>query len=101
MKTKQLRIIRCPNCGCEYLPAEIYYPGEFLGKPLNIMKDDSGKIIGFDNYSMQDTETYECDKCGSKFEVDATTNFSAKLCGVDTEHYITKLVKEKFFLEES
>lgn len=30
---KKLELIICPKCGREYLPAEIYYPNEFLGKP--------------------------------------------------------------------
>ena len=32
MKEK-LNIIICPNCGAEYLPAEIFLPDSFLGRP--------------------------------------------------------------------
>ena len=38
--------IRCPHCGCEYLPAEIYLPNDFLGYPTNIIKDEKGEILG-------------------------------------------------------
>lgn len=101
MKPKQLRIIKCPNCGTEYLPAEIYYPNVFLGKPLNIVRSVDGKILGFDGNSMNDTETYKCDNCNSLFEVVSTTNFTSKLVEGTSEEYVTKLNKNKLFLEES
>lgn len=101
MKAKQLRIIKCPNCGYEYLPAEIYYPNNFLGYPKNIVRDDNGKILGFDNHSMLDTETFICDNCNADFEVTSTTNFAVKLIGSETEHYVTKLTSERLFLEEN
>ena len=59
MKPKQLRVIKCPTCGYEYLPAEIYMPNDFLGKPNNLMRDEHGKIIGFNGIKMNDTETYK------------------------------------------
>ena len=46
MKQKPI-IITCPNCGAEYLPAEVYIPDSFLGKPKTVDKDSSGKIIYF------------------------------------------------------
>jgi DNA-directed RNA polymerase subunit RPC12/RpoP len=101
MKPKQLRIIKCPKCGMEYLPAEIYYPNVFLGTPLNVMRSIEGKILGFDGTSMNDTETYKCDNCDSLFEVVSTTNFTSKLVGESSEDHITKLSTKKLFLQES
>ncbi len=101
MKPKQLRVIKCPTCGYEYLPAEIYMPNEFLGKPKNIMKDSSGKIMGFDGIKMNDTESYKCDNCDTMFEVVSTTYFVSKPIGKSSEDYVTKLSTEKLVLQES
>ena len=101
MKPKQLRVIKCPVCGYEYLPAEIFMPNEFLGKPKNIMKNVDGKIIGYEGIKMNDTETYKCDNCDSLFEVVSTTNFVSKsLTSKDSEH-VTKLTKNKLFFQEA
>lgn len=67
--------IRCPHCRTEYLPAEIYLPDMFLGRPYNITKDEEGDIIGFTGTDMETVETYVCDKCGKRFSVDATVSF--------------------------
>ena len=67
--------IRCPQCSCEYLPAEIYYPNDFLGKPTNIIKDEEGQVLGFHGEDMNTVETFICDKCGTKFTVDASITF--------------------------
>lgn len=100
MKPKQVRIIKCPTCGCEYLPAEIFLPNDFLGKPANIVKDSYGKIIGYNGSSMNDTESYKCDHCNTTFEVVSTTNFVARLIGDTSSQYVTKLNAVKFKLEE-
>ena len=33
MINEKLEKIICPKCGREYLPAEIYYPNFFFGRP--------------------------------------------------------------------
>ena len=38
-------VIKCPHCGCEYLPAEVFYPKYLLGKPFNIIRDEEGTIL--------------------------------------------------------
>lgn len=70
--------IKCPYCGCEYLPAEIFYPDDFLGTPLNIIKDENHEIIGFDGNNMNTEETYVCDVCGKTFKVDAVVTFKVE-----------------------
>ena len=67
--------IRCPHCNAEYLPAEIYFPNSFLGKPFNIIKDEEGSILGFSGSDMVTIENYLCDKCGKRFTVDASITF--------------------------
>ena len=101
MKPKQLRVIKCSQCGYEYLPAEIYLPNEFLGKPKSVMKDVNGKIIGFDGIKMNDTETYKCDNCDTLFEVVSTTYFTTKPVGQSSDEYVTKLSSDKFTMAES
>ena len=39
MKDNKSNIIICPNCGAEYLPAEIFLPDSFLGKHKTINKN--------------------------------------------------------------
>ena len=101
MKPKQLRVIKCPTCGYGYLPAEIYLPNDFLGKPTSIVKDVEGKIIGFEGVSMNDTEQYKCDNCDTTFEVVSTTYFTTKCVGNSAEEYTTKLTPDKLILQES
>ena len=67
--------IRCPHCGWEYLPGEIYIPGDFVGQPSNIIKNEEGDVIGFDGDDMITTEEFVCDHCGKRFSVDASITF--------------------------
>ena len=39
------QIIKCPFCGAEYLPSEIYIPSDFLPKFEDLTKDENGKIV--------------------------------------------------------
>lgn len=76
-------IIKCPHCGCEYLPCEIFLPKDFLGTSRNVVKDDEGKILSFDKASMDTHEEYICDKCGKLFKVDAKVEFTTSKEAVD------------------
>ena len=84
--------IRCPHCGWEYLPAD-----EFLGNPSNIIREETGNVIGFDGEDMNTVETYCCDHCNKSFTVDASITFkTAPLHDVfedDDDEYVTKLNK--------
>lgn len=70
-------IIKCPLCGYQYLPAEIFYPDTFFGNPGRIIKDDNGEILHFDGSDMQLFETYICDHCGKEFKVEASVAFKS------------------------
>ena len=99
MKNKKEKIIVCPQCGYEYLPAEIYMPNSFLGKPKDITKEHmTGKILDYMGNSMNLTETYICDNCDTKFKVVANLNFNAQK--LSDSKYKTKFKKEKLFLKE-
>ena len=102
MKPRKFEIIACPNCGYEYLPAELYVPKSFFGKPENIERTESGTIISYDNSSIDSFETYTCDKCNHTFKVNAKMVFVTeedKLQNFD-EEYTTRLQKNVLFLEE-
>lgn len=101
MKPKALEIIRCPVCGCEYLPAEIFLPNAFLGKPSHIMKQNK-HIDAFDGASMNTQEVYICDECNSSFKIFARVTFNTvENTKQDFENdYITPLQKNSLFLSE-
>ena len=71
--------IRCPKCGCEYLPGEIYYPNHFLGRPEQVFRDEEGNVLGVNGTDMDTTEEYTCDRCGAHFSVDASVTFRTTL----------------------
>lgn len=71
VKTK----IKCPVCGYEYLPAEIYIADDFVGNPRNIIKDENGEVLGYEGSDMNTTETYICDHCDTTFTVEAIVTF--------------------------
>ena len=94
--------IRCPHCGAEYLPAEIFYPKHFLGMPRNIEKSYTGNILSYDGKSMILTEEYMCDYCNTTFLAKASVSFNAKKIEEKSfsEDYKTKLKKTEFTLDE-
>lgn len=78
MRNQKVETIVCPCCGREYLPAEIFMPNSFLGKPSNIIKTRDGKIDVFIGQSMDLQETYICDKCLKPFKVTAKVQFKSE-----------------------
>jgi len=51
MKPRKFEIIECPHCGREYLPAEIFVPHPFFGRPRDIVRDVYGHILDFEGNS--------------------------------------------------
>ena len=68
-------IIKCPVCGAEYLPAEIYLPDNFLGKPTEIVRDSLGRIEFHFGTNSDLDEEFICDYCATHFKVHANINF--------------------------
>ena len=102
MKPRKFETIECPHCHYEYLPSEIYLPKLYFGKPLNIQRDTTGKILEYEGSSIDLFETYVCDKCNHTFRVAAKIGFSTeedKLENFD-EDYSTSIQKSNLFLEE-
>ena len=101
MSKKSDIIIKCPKCGREYLPAEIYLPDSFLGKPKNIFKDDNGRIDDYMGKNMDLKEEFICDGCGVKFDIAAKVSFNSTISKTDTKvPYKTKIIINKFELDE-
>ena len=97
---KKNEVIKCPHCGAEYLPAEIFYPKYFLGSVSDVIKDGDGKIITYDGSGMDTTETYECDYCKTKFEARAKVSFDAVDVNEFEEEYSTPRYVQLSLFEE-
>lgn len=96
---KVYTVIKCPNCGAEYLPAEIYSPNYFLGKPSNIAKHN-GKIVSFYGETMDLKETYTCDDCDTKFTVRASVLFNTSIEEDFEQDYRVNFAKAQFVMDE-
>lgn len=91
--------IICPECGAEYLPAEIYYPKDFFGNPHSITKDRYGKLQFFSGVNMNLQESYVCDYCKRKMQITANVDFKAKIAQVEKSR-ITKFNRSNLTLTE-
>ena len=94
--------INCPNCGYEYLPAEIYLPNEFLGRPREIRRTSEGNIDTFSGTSQNLEETYYCDKCNKPFKISAKIEYTTTLAPeLDfSEDYVAPIYKDRIELKE-
>ena len=61
----QLNYIKCPYCGREYTPSEIY----------NIMRNEKEEIIGFNGSDMDTNESFICEKCNNLFNISCQISF--------------------------
>lgn len=91
--------IICPNCGAEYLPCEIFIPDVFIGKSYHVDRDKDGKIITFDGEAPDVKESFQCYRCGRKFNVDTEINFKTSFENFSAT-YTTKIKKPQLFMKE-
>lgn len=98
MKTRKFEIIECPKCGYEYLPAEIFVPNGYFGRPTDIQRDAEGKIISYEGTSVDLFEKYVCDRCNVEFRVVSKLQLTTELGfpGNFNFDYVTKLDKNLF-----
>lgn len=100
MKQQKPQLIVCPHCGCEYLPAEIFIPDSFFGRPLEVERESiSGKIKDYFGTSMDTDETYVCDRCNQPFSVKTKIQFFTSGIDFKKEH-VTTIHKQSLFLDE-
>lgn len=103
MLERELKYIICPVCGQEYLPAEIFFPDDLIGKPTEIVKNTSGKIDFYLGDDPNFDEYYICDNCGTKLKIHANVSYKIDTAE-DTfnEEYVSKFERpKKLILEES
>ena len=98
---RKLIVIKCPKCGREYLPAEVFIPSSFFGKPEYIKREIDGSILDYAGTSLDTEESYICDNCKTAFTVLAKVSFDTHVNekeDFDTEHRIS--LKPRFTLKE-
>ena len=86
-----MKVIRCPHCGAEYLPSEIFMPEDFLESPSDIFKTDEGTIKDANVEEACLVEDYICDFCNKKFTVRAQIDFNVDGLEFDEDEYVTRL----------
>ena len=96
MKIRKFEIIECPNCGYEYLPAEIFIPKYYFGVPTNIQRDEKGKLISYEGTSVDLFEKYTCDKCNKEFRVVSKLQLTTEEPAEFNDEYVTKLNRNLF-----
>lgn len=72
--------IKCV-CGAEYLPAEVFSPGELEGRPDSIVKDALGTILYSDYVEGEEAcpeEEYVCDVCGRRLRIKPRMSFEVE-----------------------
>ena len=102
MKKTKFDYIVCPYCGREYLPAEIFIPNSFFGKPTNIERDSVGRIKSYDGLAMDTVESYICDGCKNPFTVVARIQYATEIKDRYnfSEEHVTYLKQAKLSLDE-
>ena len=79
--THKSPVIRCPHCGAEYLPGELYMPGSLIGQPEEVVKDSFGRILYEDYAETKEPDMIEhfvCEYCEKPFVIEATVTYRAK-----------------------
>ena len=80
VEESNLNIIKCPYCGCEYLPGEIYVPNELVGQPVDIERTADHRIQFAFGKKQDLNETYTCDACNRTFKVKCNMSFETSYC---------------------
>ena len=86
---KKYQVIRCPHCGYEHLPSEVFYPGDLIGgRTESLIRDALGKIIYLEYAESKYAEgqtlepvqyvKYFCDGCEKPFVVEPVVSYKVK-----------------------
>lgn len=98
---RKLVFVKCPKCGREYLPSEIFIPKSFFGAPDFIKRDINGAIENFTGTSMDTDELYCCDNCNTSFKVTTKISFDTEI-NVETDFNsdYESTLKSRFTIKE-
>lgn len=102
MKDDKL-VIKCPYCGAEYTPSELFYPNDFIPEVKEVVKDESGNIVAHQGALMKLDEEYCCDYCNHTFVALASILFTSKKCDehdFNFEHVSPLYNQDRIKLEE-
>jgi hypothetical protein len=78
--SRKTPIIKCPHCGAQYLPGEIYMPGALIGQPEDVVKDSLGKLLYEDYPDGKEPDMIEhfvCEYCDKPFVIEATVTYKS------------------------
>lgn len=94
---KDLVVVKCPVCGQEYLPSEIFLPNNFFGKQKDITRNASGEIEFYFGDDPDYDEEFVCESCLSKLKIHANLNFNVIVDSGENfdEDYTTPINKPK------
>lgn len=94
---KDLITLRCPVCGEEYLPSEIFMPDAVFGRQYDITKNDRGDIMFYLGDDPDYNEEFICNSCNTKLDVSMKMSFDVipKENDEFEEEYITEVEKVK------
>ena len=101
MKDLKIDKIKCPNCGAEYLPSEIFYPNDFLGKPNHIYKTVDGEILDIDGPAQKFNEEFICDYCNKPLNICVEHSYNVTVnIAKDLDDFVTPLYGDRLILKE-
>lgn len=80
-KWQPRQVLKCPHCGAEFLPGEIFYPDNVIGYSMNIIRDPLNKII-YEEYKEGREpfaeEEFWCPFCDKPFIAEVELKFSTR-----------------------
>lgn len=94
---KDLVTIKCPVCGQNYLPSEVFIPESFFGKQKDITRNASGEIEFYLGDDPDYNEEFVCESCLSKLKIHANLIFNVEVDNGEDfdEDYSTQINKPK------
>lgn len=93
---KDIPVIKCPICGAEYMPSEVFIPESFFGKQTEVIRNPDGTMNFYIGDDMDLVEEFICETCSSKLKINANLSFNVT-CVDDTfdEEYEEAINKVK------
>ena len=83
----KIKLIKCPKCGYEYHPAEIFFPDDILGKPNQIIRNENNEIEFITGDNPELTNQFVCYNCETMLEIEAKVSYK---CNVNSMYDFTE-----------